>query len=111
MPTKKIKRATLNTPIGINLFRGATTTNEVKALLRHHRIGIHPNKYTTPHNRAKATEKTHNLVMAANRRIDELRGKAWAYTPSRTSTARGSRNVVPRRSRQYQLSYNMRLPA
>jgi len=113
MPTtKKIKRATLNTPIGINLFRGAKTKNEVNALLRHHRVGIHPNKFMTEHNRAKATKKTQNLVLAANRRIAELSGRSggWMHTPSRTSTTpRGKRNVVPRRSRQYHLPYNLRL--
>jgi len=113
MPTKKIKQATLNTPIGINLFRGATTINQVNKLLRNYRIDLHPNRYHTEHTKAKATKKTYNLVMAANRRIDELRGRsgAWSYTPSRTSTAGGGRNIVPRRSRQHQLAYNLRLPA
>lgn len=54
---KAVKRANLNTRISLNTFRGASTPAEVRALLRHHRIGVHPNKYVTDHNRRRATEQ------------------------------------------------------
>jgi hypothetical protein len=69
---KNRKRASLRSRISVNMFRGAVTPAEVRNLLKFHRIGIHPNKYVTESNRKRATEQTHKLTLAANKRLDEI---------------------------------------
>jgi hypothetical protein len=80
--------------------------------LRHHRIGVHPNKYVADHNRRKATEQTHKLTVAANKRLNELKGGARRF--SRPASRRGSsrsRNVTRYGANRYELPYNFRVTA
>ena len=111
---KAVKRANLNTRISLNTFRGASTPAEVRALLRHHRIGVHPNKYVTDHNRRRATEQTHKLTVAANKRLNELTGGWTAAGPARGSAGwkAGSGNLARRAPPgQRRLPYNLRVSA
>jgi len=110
---KSVKRANLNTRISLNTFRGASTPAEVRALLRHHRIGVHPNKYVTDHNRRRATEQTHKLTVAANKRLAELTGGWTAAGPGTpTGWKAGAGNLVRRAPPgQRRLPYNLRVSA
>jgi len=108
--TQKMKRANLNTRISVNMFREAKTNRDVDKIMRHHSLTLHPNKYQAKHNQVKAKKKFQNLTTAAERRKAELSGASSGFSYFYPSSG-GSRNLVPRRSRQQLLGYNFRLGA
>jgi len=110
---KSVKPANLNTRISVNTFRGASTPAEVRKLLLEHRIGVHPNRYHSEHNKRRATEQTYKLTVAANKRLDELTGGWTAAGPGAPAGWKaGAGNLVRRAPPgQRRLSYNLRVSA